>query len=263
MNYALVTGASSGIGLEYARQLAALHYAILVVSNQREANEQVAASLSAEFQVEAIPLYADLSREGAARELYEYCRQRQLQVDVLVSNAGILHFGKLLHTDEEVIDRIMAIHCTTPMKLCRLFGADMAQRRQGHILLMSSMTAWTPLPTMSLYGSTKTLLKNFGQSLWYELKPEGVHVTTVFPSAVDTSFYEIDSRARRTLRALGLIISPQKLVKGALRALFAGKRRHLPDLWTRIEIGLSRLTPTWVFSLLLRLPVIQRILSRL
>ena len=263
MKYALVTGASSGIGLEYARQLAAQQYSILVVSNQREANEQVAASLSAEFQVEAVPLYADLSCDDAAQTLYNYCQEHHIDVHVLVSNAGILHFGKLIHTDERVIDRIIAIHCTTPIKLCKLFGADMARRHEGHILLMSSMTAWTPLPTMSLYGSTKTLLKNFGYSLWYELKPEGVHVTTVFPSAVDTSFYEIDSRARRTLKALGLIISPQKLVKGALRALFAGKRRHIPDLWTRIEIGLSRLTPTWLFRLLLRLPAIQRLLARL
>ena len=197
MNYALVTGASSGIGLEYARQLAALGYSVLVVSNQSAANEQVAAQLTREYKVKAIPLYADLSQDQAAGQIFQYCQDNQLKVDILVSNAGILHFGKLIHTGTEVIQRILNIHCTTPIKLCRLFGAEMCRRRQGHILLMSSMAAWTPYPTMSLYGSTKTLLKNFGQSLWYELEPEGVHVTTVFPSAVDTSFYDIDSKARR------------------------------------------------------------------
>ena len=262
MNYALITGASSGIGLEYARQLAARGMNILVVSNQREANEQVAASLKQEYGVTAIPVFSDLSEEGAASQLYQYCQQNQLEVEVLISNAGILHFGKLVHTDESVIRRILAIHCTTPIQLCRLLGAEMCKRGRGHILLMSSMAAWTDLPTMSLYGSTKALLKNFGQSLWYELQPEGVQVTTVFPSAVDTSFYEIDSKARRRLKALGLIISPQKLVKGALGAMYAGKRRYVPDFWTRLEIGLCRITPTWVFRLFLRLSVIQRILKR-
>ena len=263
MNYALITGASSGIGLEYAHQLAARGYPILVVSNQREANEQVAALLTETYRVDAIALYADLSLNEAPRQVYEFCKERKLQVDVLISNAGILHFGKLIHTPEENIQRILQIHCTAPIQLCRLFGAEMCERRQGYILLMASMAAWTPYPTMSLYGSTKTLLKNFGQSLWYELAPEGVHVTTVFPSAVDTSFYNIDSQARKGLKTLGLIISPQKLVRGALRALFKGKRRHFPDVWTRLEITLCQITPPWIFKLFLRLPVIQRILNRL
>ena len=263
MNYALVTGASSGIGLEYACQLAARGYGIIVVSNRQEDNVRTAVMLTEKYQVEALPLYADLSQDDAALQIDRYVHERHLTVDVLVSNAGMLHFGKLVHTDEQAIDRLVALHCTTPMKLCRLFGAEMCSRKRGYILLMSSMTAWTPLPTMSLYGSTKALLKNFGESLGYELRPEGVHVTTVFPSAVDTSFYDLDSGVRKKLKALGLIISPQKLVKGALHALFAGKCRYIPDVWTHLEIGLCRLTPTWGFRLFLRLPAIRRILDRL
>ena len=263
MNYAMITGASSGIGLEYARQLAAKGMNILVVSNQPEANEKVAASLVRDFGVKALPVYSDLSQDNAAQQLYDYCQRSALVVDVLISNAGILHFGKLVHTDEAVIQRIIAIHCTTPVKLCRLFGADMCRRGHGHLLLMSSMASWTLLPTMSLYGSTKVFLKNFGKCLWYELRPHGVSVTTVFPSAVDTSFYDIDNKARRRLRMLGLILSPQRLVRGALKAMFGAKRQYIPDCWTRIEIALCRITPTWLFLLFLKLPVIRRILDRL
>ena len=263
MNYAMITGASSGIGLEYARQLALQGYAILVVSNQREANETVAVSLAKEYGVTALPVYSDLSQDDAAQQLYDFCREKSIEVEILISNAGILHFGKLVHTDEKLIQKIIAIHCTTPVKLCRLFGADMCKKGRGHILLMSSMTSWTLLPTMSLYGSTKVFLRNFGKCLWYELQPFGVGVTTVFPSAVDTSFYDIDSKSRRRLRQLGLIISPQKLARGALKAMFRRKRQYIPDFWTKLEIGLCRVTPTWVYRLFLRLPAIRRILERL
>ena len=204
MKYALVTGATSGIGAEYAHQLAEAGHNIIVVSNRDGENGIMAERLRRECGVQAEPLYADLAQADAAEKIYAWCRARQAEVDILVSNAGILHFGLLTRTDTAAIDRIVTLHCTTPAKLCRLFAADMCRRGEGRILLMSSITAWTPYPTMSLYGSTKAFLRNFGAALHLETRRSGVSVTTVFPGAVDTPLYDLTPQRRRLLRRLGL-----------------------------------------------------------
>ena len=263
MKYALVTGGSSGIGLEYVRQLAEMGHNVLIVSNRTEENERVAEEIRRRYSVTAGAIYADLSKEDCAQELYAWCKDHHAEVEILVSNAGILHFGKLVHTDPSAIDRIMAIHCTTPAKLCRLFGAEMAERHSGHILLMSSITAWTPLPTMSLYGATKTFLKNFSQSLWYELRDEGVSVTTVFPSAVDTPFYELDDKIRKRLRKVGLMISAEELAHKALHAMFHRRRTCTPTFWAKLQVFLCKLMPAHAYIPLLKIPALRKILIRL
>ena len=263
MKYALVTGASSGIGFQYAQALARRGYNILVVSNRKEDNETVAAQIAADYKVDAVPFYSDLSKSTAAQEIYDFCQEKGYEVEILLSNAGILHFGKLIHADAGKTDAIIAIHCSTPVQLCRLFGADMCKKGKGHILIMSSLTAWTPYPTMSLYGATKVFLKNFGQSIWYEMREYGVSVTTVFPSAVDTPFYKLEDKIRHRLLKLGMMISPQKLADGALNAMFKNKRRYIPGFWTRLEIGLCSIVPTWLFVQIIKLPAIRRILEKL
>lgn len=262
MKYALVTGGSSGIGLEYARQLAEKGYHLVIVSNQEEENRGVAEEIHSCFGVDVRPLYADLSQPDSAEMVYTWCRKQALHIHILISNAGILHFGRLVNAKEEVIDRIVTLHCTTPAKLCRLFAADMSKRHDGHILLMSSMAAWLPYPTISLYGSTKTFLKNFGQALWYELRPYGVCVTTIFPGAVDTPLYQLDEKKRRLLRRVGIMTSADSLARKALRAMFKRKRRYVPGLLTRIEVFLCRILPDYALLPVLKIPVIKRILEK-
>lgn len=263
MKFALVTGASSGIGLAFARQLAARGHAILVVSNQASANETVAEELHRDYGVPALPLYADLSRSEAAETIYEWCGQRNIEVDILISNAGILHCNKLIHTDLEAIDRITTLHCTTPAKLCRLFGEEMCRRKEGLILIVCSMTAWMPLPTMSLYGSTKAFLKNLGQSLWYEWGAEGVSVTTLFPGAVDTPLYKLDDNQRHRLRRTGIMLSADRLAARGLKAMFHRRRRCIPGAATQGIICLCRCLPSGLVRRLLRIPPVQKILDRL
>ena len=262
MKYALITGASSGIGLEYARQLAEKGYHLVIVSNQEEENKRVAEEIHSCYGVEVRPMFADLSQADSANRVYDWCQKQGLLIHILVSNAGILHFGRLVNAKEEIIDRIVTLHCTTPAKLCRLFAADMSQRQDGYILLMSSMTAWLPYPTMSLYGSTKVFLKNLGQSLWYELRPYGVSVTTVFPGAVDTPLYQLDDKKRRLFRGVGMMSSAQAWAKKGLRAMFKRKRQCVPGILIKIELLICRLLPAHGLLPILKIPVIKRILEK-
>ncbi len=263
MKYALVTGASSGIGAEYARLLAEDGHNVIVASNRDGKNRRVAESLRRDCGVNAEPLYTDLTETDAAEKIYAWCRERKIEVDILVSNAGILHFGLLTHTDTAAVDRIVALHCTTPAKLCRLFAADMCRRREGRILLMSSITAWTPYPTMSLYGATKSFLRNFGTSLRLELRGSGVSVTTVFPGAVDTPLYNLPERHRRILRSTGLMLSASDTARRGLHAMMRGRARSIPGWAAKAGVLLCRLLPTCAVIPVMRIPAVRRLLERL
>lgn len=263
MDYALITGASSGIGLEYARQLASTGHNVIIVSNCDDDNRRVAAEIATEYSVSALPLYADLSQDGAAESIHDWVTGQGLTVDILINNAGMLLFSTLEHTDPAKLNRIIALHCTTPTQLCRLFGCDMKNRRSGHILIMSSITAWTPYPTISHYGATKAYLRSFGQSLWYELRDYGVSVTTVFPSAVDTPLYSLEAKTRRILTRTGLMMSAPKLARLGLKAMFRRRRRCIPGFATKLEYLICSLLPAHALLPLLHIPPVKRLLSRL
>ena len=263
MKFTLITGASSGIGLCYAEQFAAKGDNVIIVSNQRERNEEVAAEIKQRYGVEALALYADLSKADSAEQIYEWCKEREIEVTTLVSNAGILQFGMFLNTKPSMAEFITNLHCVTPSKLCRLFGEDMCSRGEGRILIMSSMTAWTPFITVSYYAATKAYLKSFAQSLWYEFRPYGVTVTTVYPGAVDTPLYNLDEKQRKWLRRFGVMMSAENLAKAGIRALERGRRTATPGLFTKVAVGACRLLPAHGLLPVLKIPVIKRILEKL
>ena len=259
MRYTLITGSSSGIGEQFARQSAARGENLILVSNQLQALQSVSSSIAQQYGVDVRILDIDLSAADAAERVYAFA-QTVGEVDNLISNAGVLHFGKFLNTTESYIDFITALHYTTPMKLCRLFASDMVSRRSGRILIVSSMTAWTPYPTMSLYGSTKVALKSFAQSLWYELREHNVTVTTIFPGAVDTPLYNLSDRARKYLRAFGVMTTPEKIASKGLCAMRRGRRRLIPGLFTKIAVTACKILPAVVILAVMKIPAVRRLL---
>ena len=134
---------------------------------------------------------------------------------------------------------------------------------EGRILIMSSMTAWTPFITVSYYAATKAYLKSFAQSLWYEFRPHGVTVTTAYPGAVDTPLYSLDIKQRKWLRAFGVMMSADKLAKSGIRALERGSRTAIPGLFTKVAVGACWLLPAHALLPILKIPVIKRILAKL
>lgn len=244
----MVTGASSGIGLCYARELASLGYNIIIVSNRQQENLSAAASIEQDYGVKAIALYKDLSRGEAARELYEQCTALGLEVEVLVNNAGMLVFGTLSNTDVGKIETLTGLHITTPTILTKLFSKDMRMRGHGHILIMSSATAKMAYPTISVYNASKSYLYNFALSIWYELHLCGVGVTVVLPGAVDTPLYDLSDSKRKLLRHLGIMISPERLAHKAVKKMFAGRRKYIPGAFTKTVVVAVSFIPTWVIT---------------
>jgi short-subunit dehydrogenase len=258
VSYALVTGASSGIGLEFARQLAQRGYHLLIVSNE-EAIHSRAAEITAELAsqgkpIEVLSMVMDLGQQSAARELYDYTHARGLEIEVLVNNAGVYHDKDILDDSEAFTSLILNLHMYTPAMLCYLFGQDMKSRHKGYILNVCSVTSKIAAQRLGTYGSTKAFLCNFTRSLHIELKAHGVNVTDVSPGAVDTGLFSIPHWVTKTGKALGIIASPQMLVRRALRALFRGRAKTtIPTVFWQVLCFIILLIPTCLLRLIRRL----------
>jgi hypothetical protein len=241
---ALVTGGSSGIGLEYARQLAAKGYGLLLVSNQEEQLRDAASSLSGQYGVPVEVLYMDLAERGCAGKLLAFCDEKGLVIDILVNNAGMFFMEYLGSRNLRKARTMISLHVETVTECCVLFGERMKERGKGRILIMSSMTAEIPAPGIAVYSASKAYLKSFGLGLSYELAPYGVTVTTICPAAVDTGLYKLNPGIRRAGRRLGFVQSPEKLVHKALRAMFHGRRLRRPGAFNLSVPFLVRLLPS-------------------
>lgn len=241
---ALITGGSSGIGLEYSREFASRGYQLALVSNRADDLEAAKLSLEREFGCTVYTLCADLAASDAAEKTLAWCDDLCLEVEVLVNNAGMFFMQYLSPEIKDKAETMLGLHVSTPTKMCILFGARMKERGKGYILNMSSMTARIPAPGIAVYSASKAYLKSFGRSFSYEMRPFGVKVTTVCPAAVDTGLYPISPALRRTLRRIGIIRSPRWLVRRAVRALFRGRRTISPGLTNAIVPALVASLPS-------------------
>ena len=253
-SYAIVTGASSGIGYAFAEQLAKRGYNLLIVSNVPEIFEAAEKLSAISDQLSVIPLQMDLGQQSSARELYEYAHAHALEVEVLVNNAGVYHDKDILDDSEGFTSLIMNLHMYTPAMLCYLFGQDMKARGKGYILNVCSVTSKMAAQRLGTYGGTKAFLCNFTRALHIELRKYGVHVTDVSPGAVDTGLYSISPALTKLGKCLGIIVSPQTLAKRGLWALFHGcAKTTIPTVFWRVLSGIILLIPTWMLRLIRRL----------
>lgn len=252
MAWALITGGSSGMGLEYARQLAKRGYDLVLVSNRQEELGQASEELSKVYPVRVVTRFQDLSAETAADELMVFCQEQSIDVEVLVNNAGMFFFEELTTENEAKALAMMRLHTFTPTRMCILFGEVMKRRGHGYILNMSSMAAKLPCPGIAVYSATKAYLKSFGKSLFFEMRPYGVGVTTVCPAAIATPLYKLKPSLLKLGVNVGLIGTPQWLVRRALRGMFHKRRVVKPGLMNYYLPPLIAILPKWLVARLWR-----------
>ena len=244
--YAIVTGASSGIGYSVAEALAKRGYNLLIVSNVPEIHEAASKIKDQTSNIEVISLVMDLGQQTSARELYEYAHEHDIEVEVLVNN--------ILDDSEGFTSLIMNLHMYTPAMLCYLFGQDMRERRKGYILNVCSVTSKMAAQRLGTYGGTKAFLCHFTRALHIELRKYGVYVTDVSPGAVDTGLYSIPPFMTKIGKCLGIIVSPQTLVRRGLRALFHGRAKiTVPTVFWEVLSFLILLIPTCILRLIRKL----------
>jgi len=249
---ALVTGGSSGIGYEIARELARRKYNLILVSNQDQQLTESCALITSTYQVTTWPVLMDLTLAESPIKLYEWCQNEKIEVEVLVNNAGMFFFGEVVETDLIKVQAIISLHTATPVALCTLFGKAMKKRRSGHILNISSIAADLPYPGIVLYSSTKRFLKSFSRALRTEMLDYQVNVTCVTPGAVSTNLYDLDESKRKLALKLGIMIHPEKLAPRIVQTMFRRKSLVIPGFLNRIFMPLLLLIPHGIIAFIRR-----------
>jgi short-subunit dehydrogenase len=263
--YALVTGAASGMGRIYARDLALKGYNVVLVDinaaglaeTEVYVKEAVASSdkvpAEAKTNLRLISVVQDLSVMDAADKVYEATEAAGCEVEVLVNNAGVMYCQGIAETSERMLKLIMMVHMVTPLMLCRKYVGAMKDRNCGYILNISSLAAWMDWPGIGMYGSTKRFVKDYSRELRIECQRTGVSVTNAYFGAVDTPLIPIKPHLKKLARVLTVMISPEKAVRRALRATFWRCRGTMPGLLNKIFFPFIVILPDWLLGCFYRM----------
>ena len=229
---ALITGASTGIGAEFARQFAARGHDLVVVARSAEKLEDLAARLRGAHGVEVTVLAMDLSLPTAAGELWQQTDRLGLEIAVLVNNAGFGTHGDIADADPQRLEEAIELNCRTMVGTTARYLPQMRARGAGTVINVASTAAFQPLPKMAVYGATKAFVLSFTEAVWAEERKHGVRVLAVCPGMTDTAFFELAGDAadlaRHAPRHLGLTRTPQQVVDATMRAL-SGRKPSFVD----------------------------------
>jgi short-subunit dehydrogenase len=235
---ALVTGASSGIGEEFARALSGRGYELVLVARREERLRELADGLPGEAHVLACDLAADAASLPARVEALG------LSVDLLVNNAGFGAYGRFLEIDPERDARQVRLNCEAVVTLSHAFVPGMVERGRGGVITVASTAGMQPLPYETVYSATKAFARTFSDALHVELRDSGVRVLCVNPGPVPTEWQEVAGHTETNKpRGVPGQIPPAQVVAEALAAYDAGRRSIVPGRFMRWFMRASKPVP--------------------
>jgi uncharacterized protein len=231
---ALVTGASSGIGAEVARQLAARGHSLILVARREERLRSLATELSSEHEVEAEVIAADLGEEVERDRLESELRGRGRTVEVLVNNAGFGHQADFARSPRERMVEMVRLNVEAVVDLTSRFLEPMVARGRGSVINIASLGAFQPLPGSAVYGASKAFVLSFSEAIRTELRGSGVTVTAVCPGPVRTEFMAVAEFPGVEDRTPGIVwTSAEEIAKQAVEGAHNDKRVVVPGLLNR------------------------------
>jgi uncharacterized protein len=243
----LVTGASSGIGLELAKIFAQEGYNLVLVARNEGRLKQLNDQIKSRYNIEVVLMVKDLSLVSSAGEIYEEVSKANIYIDILVNNAGagicgFFHEGSV----EQDVDMI-TLNITSLTLLTKLFAREMVKRRSGRILNIASTGSYQPGPYIAVYYAAKAYVLSFSQALTNELKEFGVSVTAVCPGATKTEFSKRAGKAD-----LQNAMDAAKVAQISYRALMNNKRVVVPGLMNKLAVAASKILPAGVSAAAVR-----------
>ncbi|GAB2536420.1 SDR family NAD(P)-dependent oxidoreductase [Spirosoma aerophilum] len=224
MGYALITGASKGIGLSIAKELAKRKFDLLLVARSGSLLEQIARQLAAEYGIKTDFLAVDLAESGAAKQVFDWCSQKRYGVQMLVNNAGYGLSGPFEKHSLAEHTSMMSVNMTALIELSYLFLPQLKQQPKAYILNIGSSAAYQAIPGLSLYSASKSFVLQFSRGLHKELKRSTVSVTCVCPGATDTNFVDraqVGDKGRKAAEKVNM--TPEEVARQAVEATLAGK----------------------------------------
>lgn len=244
MAVALITGASKGIGKAIAEELAKRKTDVLLVSRSSDLLKQLAASLSDTYSIHADYLATDLAEPGSAKKIFNWCTEKNYQVNMLINNAGYGLSGCFEHYSlQEHLDT-MNINMNVTVELCHLLLPTLMQQPQSYILNIASNAAFQAVPGLNVYAASKAFVQSFSRGLRFELRKTNVSVTVVSPGSTDTDFARRANVGPTALKAARRFNMPaDKVAHLAVTAMLAGKAETTTGIVNKIGKFLVWLLP--------------------
>jgi short-subunit dehydrogenase len=238
--WALVTGASAGIGLALAEQLAAGKANLVLTARRTDRLSKLAADLSAKQGIRTEVFAADLTRPGASREIHAFTSGKGIEVELLVNNAGFGVFGYIHEADTARLLEMVQVNCAAVVELTRLYAPAMVARRHGDILIVSSVAAFQAVPFNSAYAATKTFDLIFSEGIAEELRPLGVRVCALCPGSTTTEFQQVAGQPDRAFRSAE---TAEKVARVGLEGMAQGKSCLISGTRNWLMVESERIAP--------------------
>ena len=250
---ALITGASRGIGLALAKQMASHGHEVVLVARRRDALEAAAGMIEGKYGVRATVIPADLSVSDTPQNLYDATSNEKLEIEFLVNNAGFGLGGAFMETDLEREMEMIQVNAVALTQLTKLFGRAMVMRRRGRIMNVASTAAFQPGPLMAVYYATKAYVLSFSEAVAEELRDTGVTVTALCPGATATDFAATAQITNSRLFTHLGVANAERVASYGYKAMMRGERVAVPRLRDRIMIQSERIAPRSLVTRLARL----------
>jgi len=253
--WAVVTGASSGFGVEFAKLLAERDANLVLVARRTEPMARLAEQLKKRYFVNLAVEGLDLSQGGAGAELKCRLDKQGISVDVLVNNAGFGLYGNFVGQPLSKLLEMLQLNMFAVTELTHVFAAEMVKRRSGHILLVASLLGYQATPGYAAYAASKGYVLLFGEALHAELKPHGVNVTVLSPGAALTSFGEVAGQ-NNTFILRTLMMEPSRVARAGISAMLSRRASVVAGSLNKIVAFSNRLTPRQIQRM-----VMQKVMS--
>jgi len=240
--FALVTGASSGMGKDYAQLLAEAGCNLVLVARRENLLRELEETLGRQYNVQVHAVALDLAAPQAPALLFDDLKSKQIRIDVLINNAGSALYGDFLDSDWEEAQNMLWLDIVALTHLTKIFAADMTARNGGHILLVASIAGFQPSPSYAVYAAAKAYVLNLGEALAYEFRKNNIKVTVLSPGATETEFFKVAGQEVNIYQRLSMMKS-RTVAEIALLALAKGKPSIVPGLVNRMIVWGERLIP--------------------
>jgi short-subunit dehydrogenase len=244
---ALVTGASSGLGVDFARELAKLGCRLVLVARREDRLKQLQAELQAQQGVTVMVETQDLSDPQAPQLLYDHLKAQKTTVDVLVNNAGFGVFGQELEIPWDKTRQMLMVDVVALTHLTKLFARDMVKRQFGYMLQVASIGAYQPSPTYAAYSAAKSYVRSFSQALNFELRGTGVSSTVISPGVTATEFLKVSGQKRTWFHNATMMTSAEVAAIG-VRAMLQRRYSVVPGFMNWLTSLTTFITPDRILA---------------
>lgn len=243
--WALVTGASSGIGYEFCELLCEKSCNLIMISNKPKELAEKAEALRSNYQRSVLYMNVDLTEESGVDEITKFLDDNHIIPFILINNAGIFDFKSVSHLSTSRIDTYIDLHIRSLTHLTKKVGEKMAGVSGGYIINMSSMSCWMPMPGIAMYTATKAYIRAFSRAYRIEMKGKNVMVMVACPGGIATDLFGLSKKWQRIGVMLGILDTPTNFAKKAVKRALQGKAQYINGLLNRISIVAVSCLPEW------------------